>query len=62
MQALQLRRIYREVFILCDLKGYSHAEAAAILGITEDFVARRLQRARGQMGRSRVAPGTRTAG
>jgi DNA-directed RNA polymerase specialized sigma24 family protein len=49
MQALQLRRIYREVFILCDIKSYTVAETAAILGISEDSVTRRLRRARSQM-------------
>jgi DNA-directed RNA polymerase specialized sigma24 family protein len=50
MQALQLRRIYREVFILRDIKGYNPEETAAILGINVDSVARRLMRARVQMG------------
>ncbi len=50
MQALQLRRTYREVFILCDIRGYTAAEAATILGISEDSVVRRLLRARGEMG------------
>jgi DNA-directed RNA polymerase specialized sigma24 family protein len=49
MQALQLRPIYREVFILCDIKGYSTSEAAAILAISEAAVTRRLRRARGLM-------------
>ena len=50
MQALQLRRTYREVFILCDIRGYNMAETAAILGISEDSVMRRLERARSEMG------------
>lgn len=50
MQALQLRRIYREVFILRDIKSYSAEETAAILGISADSVARRLARARVQLG------------
>jgi hypothetical protein len=50
MQALQLRRIYREVFILCDIKGYSQTETATILNINEDAVGKRLRRARSQMG------------
>ena len=49
MQALQLRRIYREVFILSDIKGYSMEETAAMLGISADSVVRRLARARTQM-------------
>lgn len=54
LQALHLRRIYREVFILCDIKGYSAAEAANILGIREEAALRRLRQARGQLGRSRT--------
>ena len=50
MRALQLRRIYREVFILCDIRGYSAAETATILGISEDSALRRLARARNEMG------------
>jgi DNA-directed RNA polymerase specialized sigma24 family protein len=50
MQALQLRRIYREVFILCDIRGYSVTETATILGLGEDSVLRRLARARHEMG------------
>ena len=50
MQALQLRKTYREVFILCDIRGYSTAETAAILSINEDSVVRRLARARNEMG------------
>jgi len=50
MQALQLRRIYREVFILRDIKGYSTEETAAILSISADLVIRRLARARIQLG------------
>jgi DNA-directed RNA polymerase specialized sigma24 family protein len=49
MQALQMRRIYREAFILCDIKGYSHAEAAAIIGVDEHCVRRRLRSARNQI-------------
>jgi len=58
MQALQLRRIYREVYILCDIKGYSAAEAAQLLSISEDAVGRRLRRARGQMRREGFLPET----
>ena len=50
MQALQLRRIYREVFILCDIRGYSASETAEILGTSEELVGRRLARARNEMG------------
>jgi len=50
MQALQLRRTYREVFILCDIRGYGVSETASILGVSEDAVLRRLARARSEMG------------
>lgn len=50
MQALQLRRNYREVFILCDIRGYNTADTASLLGISEDSVAQRLARARSEMG------------
>ena len=52
MRALHLRPIYREVFILCDVKGYTASEASAILAITEAAVSRRLRRARLQMSRN----------
>jgi len=55
MQALQLRRIYREVFILCDIKGYNREETAAILDISVESVARRLARARVQLGLNQQA-------
>jgi DNA-directed RNA polymerase specialized sigma24 family protein len=50
MQALQLRRTHREVFILCDIRGYSVTETASILQINEDSVLRRLAHARSEMG------------
>ena len=56
LQALQLRRVYREVYILCEIKGYSEAEAARLLGISEDAANRRLRRARGQMRREGLLP------
>lgn len=56
MQALQLRRVYREVYILCDIKGYTLAEAAHLLNISEDAAHRRLRRARGQMRREGILP------
>ena len=51
MKALQLRRVYREAFILCDIKGYTVVDTAALLGISEDAVIRRLRRARAEMKR-----------
>ena len=51
MKALQLRRVYREAFILSDIKGYTVAETAALLGISEDAAIQRLRRARAEMKR-----------
>jgi DNA-directed RNA polymerase specialized sigma24 family protein len=49
MNALQLRRDCREVYVLCDIQGCSITETAATLGVTVDVVIRRLKRARNQM-------------
>lgn len=49
MHALQLRRSWREVFLLCDVQRCSLAEAALILGISRITAKRRLQLARQRM-------------
>jgi DNA-directed RNA polymerase specialized sigma24 family protein len=49
MHALQLRRSYRETFMLCDIQGRSITETAAILSISPDSVIRRLTQARRHM-------------
>lgn len=49
MNALQLRRECREVYVLCDIQGCSVTETAATLGVSVDVVIRRLNRARKQM-------------
>ena len=49
MHAFQLKRIYREAFILCDIQGRSISEAAFILGAEPSAVSARLDRARRQM-------------
>ena len=49
MYALQLRQELCEVFILCDVQGCSIAEAAGLLLINSDMVAKRLKKARRQM-------------
>ena len=49
MHAMQLPREYREVYVLCDIQGWSITETAAALGIAMDVVIRRLKRARIQM-------------
>jgi len=50
MHALQLRRAYREVFVLCDIQGRTIADTAEILGVSPKTVVARLERARRQMG------------
>jgi RNA polymerase sigma-70 factor, ECF subfamily len=56
-QTLQcLRPIYREILVLRDMQNLSTAEAARVLGISEDLVKTRLRRARLQM-REALAPG-----
>jgi DNA-directed RNA polymerase specialized sigma24 family protein len=42
MHGLQLRRSYREVFLLCEIQGLSVGEAAVILGISRSAAKRRL--------------------
>lgn len=49
LHALQLRRVYREVFILCDIQGRSISEAAVLLDVLPTVAAARLERARRQM-------------
>jgi DNA-directed RNA polymerase specialized sigma24 family protein len=49
MHALQLRRKYREVFLLCDIQRYSVEEAATVLGISVTTARRRLGLAHQQM-------------
>ena len=49
LHALQLRRAYREVFVLCDIQGHSIRDTASILGISPAAVMTRLLRARHQM-------------
>jgi DNA-directed RNA polymerase specialized sigma24 family protein len=54
LQALQLRPTYREVFILCEIKGYTTSEAANILGLSEELAVRRLRQARGLLEKSKT--------
>jgi Sigma-70, region 4 len=49
MHALQLRRCYREVFILCDVQQHTISDAAMILAITPRTVRNRLHGARREM-------------
>jgi len=49
MYAFGLRPAWREVFLLCDVQGFTIPEAAIILGLGPEMVASRLDQARRQM-------------
>jgi RNA polymerase sigma-70 factor, ECF subfamily len=49
-----LAPIYREVFVLCDVEGYTHREVAEVLEIAEGTSRARLSEARRQL-RARLA-------
>jgi DNA-directed RNA polymerase specialized sigma24 family protein len=49
IQAFQLHRMYRDVFLLKDVKGYTSSEVALLLGISRRTVLTRLREARRQM-------------
>ena len=49
MHAFSLRPVIRRAFLLCDIQGFTVAEAAAILGISPAAVTARLERARREM-------------
>ena len=49
-----LAPIYREVFVLCDIEGYTHREVAEVLEIAEGTSRARLSEARRQL-RERLA-------
>ncbi len=61
LRAFQLPQVYREVFLLKDIQGYSLAEIAAILGISIDTAVARLKRARFEAGRSGNSDATERA-
>jgi DNA-directed RNA polymerase specialized sigma24 family protein len=46
MHAFGLQPAFRRVFLLCDIRGFTVAEAAAILGIGPAAAETRLDRAR----------------
>ncbi len=46
MQAFRLPSVFRRLFLLCDIQGFTVAEAAVILGISLAAVTKRLDRAR----------------
>jgi DNA-directed RNA polymerase specialized sigma24 family protein len=50
LRAFELRKSYRDVFLLKEIQGYSLAEIAAILGISIDTTLARLQRAQREIG------------
>jgi DNA-directed RNA polymerase specialized sigma24 family protein len=61
MHAFGLRPVIRRAFLLCDIRGFTVAEAAAILGISPAAVMARLNRARREMNvRLAVRPADRT--
>lgn len=49
MHALELRPVFRRAFLLCDIQGFTVAEAAGILDISPASVETRLDRARREM-------------
>jgi DNA-directed RNA polymerase specialized sigma24 family protein len=49
MHAFDLHPVFRRAFLLCDIQGFTVGEAAAILGISSDAVAKRLDRARREL-------------
>jgi DNA-directed RNA polymerase specialized sigma24 family protein len=50
LRALELRKEYRDVFLLKEIQGYTLAEVATILGIGVDTVLARWKRARRDLG------------
>ena len=50
LRALELPKIYRDVFLLKEMQGQTPAEVAAILGISIDTTLLRLKRARREIG------------
>jgi DNA-directed RNA polymerase specialized sigma24 family protein len=49
MHAFSLRPVIRRAFLLCDIQGFTVAEASAMLGISPAAVTIRLDRARREM-------------
>jgi DNA-directed RNA polymerase specialized sigma24 family protein len=50
LRALELRREYRDVFLLKEIQGHTPAEIAAMLGISVETVLSRWKRARRDLG------------
>jgi DNA-directed RNA polymerase specialized sigma24 family protein len=49
LHAFGLRPMFRRVFLLCDIQGFTVAKAASILGISSTAATARLERARREM-------------
>jgi DNA-directed RNA polymerase specialized sigma24 family protein len=49
LHAFGLRPMFRRVFLLCDIQGFTVAKAASILGISSAAATARLERARREM-------------
>jgi DNA-directed RNA polymerase specialized sigma24 family protein len=49
MHALELRPVFRNVFLLCEIQSFTIDEAATILGISPDAAQLRLDRARREL-------------
>ena len=49
MHALELRPVFRNVFLLCEIQSFTIDEAATILGISTDAAQLRLDRARREL-------------
>ncbi|MBI3477695.1 MAG: hypothetical protein HY010_18330 [Acidobacteria bacterium] len=49
MHAFEMPSVFRKALLLCDLRGFSVDEAAAILGISSTAVTLRLERARREL-------------
>ena len=50
LRAFELRKGYRDVFLLKEIQGYTQAEIAAILGISIDTALARLKSAHREIG------------
>jgi RNA polymerase sigma factor (sigma-70 family) len=53
---------YREVILLVGVEGLSHAEAAAICGLTAEALRQRLSRGRAMLARALEPPGSHAVG
>jgi DNA-directed RNA polymerase specialized sigma24 family protein len=49
MHALELRPVFRNIFLLCEIQEFSIDQAASILGISSEAARLRLNRARREL-------------